>query len=145
MKISCAYRFLNIKINQFAYFEENFDRHNHELNLARSYSYGIDAGSGRFRCVISLNYTQKKKPVMKIETEAVYQLMEEDMTRLIKDNMFHMPPQTVRYFTSMLYGATRGILVCKLEGTPLANIILPPDNLESTIDRPLVIPINEEQ
>lgn len=144
MEIPCAYRFLNIKINQFAYFDENFDRQNHELNIARSYSYGIDANTGHFQCVMSLTYTQNEKPVMKIETEAVYQLTEEGMERLINDNMFQMPPQTVRYFTSMLYGATRGILVCKLEGTPLVNIILPPDNLESTIDRPLVIPINEE-
>ena len=78
---------------------------------------------------------------MKIETEALYQLMDVAIGEFVKDNTLVMPSKAVRYFTSMLYGATRGILACKLEGTPLASIVLPPDNLDKIITNPLVIPI----
>ena len=54
MEIPDAYRFLNIKINQFACFEENFDRQIPELNVSGTYSYGFDLTTGHFRCLASI-------------------------------------------------------------------------------------------
>lgn len=144
MEIPDAYRFLNIKINQFACFEENFDRQIPELNVSGTYSYGFDLTTGHFRCLASITYSQCDKIVMKIETEALYQLMDVAIGEFVKGNTLIMPSEAVRYFTSMLYGATRGILACKLESTPLASIVLPPDNLDKIITNPLVIPIGND-
>lgn len=137
-----TYRILNIRTKQFAVFESDFSAEDPDLEVNNSCSYGIDVEPGNFHCVITITYSQNGKPVLKIETEAVFQLGKESMSSFLKGKSFEMPVSTVRYFTDMLYGATRGILVCKLEGTKLVNIILPPVNWTEVIDRPLTIPLD---
>ena len=125
--------------------DADIDKIGNTLQIKNSYSYGIEPETGKFTCIISIILSQEDKMIVKIETQALYQLNEASMKRFIKGNKFVMPTEAVKHFTSMLYGATRGILVCKLEGTKFASVILPPINLEEIINRPLELPLNEEE
>ena len=142
MKEPLGYKFLNIKTNQFAIIDINLDKTDHTLQIKNSYSYGIEPDSGIFTCIHSCTYSQEDKVLMKIENQAIYQLNEASMKYFIKGDKFTMPTEVVKHFTSMLYGATRGILVCKLEGTKLASVILPPTDLGETITTPLELPLD---
>lgn len=140
---SIRYNIINIRTNQFAVINSEINKDLPEIDMNNQYSYGIDVERGVFNCVISITFSQKGNILLKIETEASYRLHPDYMKILVKDDKFEMSVKAVGFFTSLLYGATRGILVCKLEGTSLSNIILPPVNFNVAIDRPLVIPLNE--
>lgn len=142
MKDGKSYKFLGIRTTQFAYFDENLDANNAELKVISSYSYGVDEKDGNFICIMTCRYDQGEKPVMKIDTEAQFKLNEACMKAYLKGKEFEMPQVVVRHFTSMLYGATRGILSCKLEGTRLASFVLPPTNLAEVITSPLIIKLD---
>ncbi len=142
MKEQLGYKFLNIKTNQFALIDPEVDMKDRTMQIKNSYSYGIESDKGIFTCILSCTFSLEDKIIMKIETQATYQLNEASMKCFLKGNKFVMPTEIVKHFTSMLYGATRGILVCKLEGTKFANLILPPVNLGETIDKPLELSLN---
>lgn len=142
MKEPLGYKFLNIKTNQFALIDSDLDMNGHTMQVKNSYSYGIEPDNGIFTCILSCTFSLGDKIIIKIETQANYQLNEASMKYFIKEGKFVMPTEIVKHFTSMLYGATRGILVCKLEGTKFANLILPPVNLGETIDKPLELSLN---
>lgn len=134
-----TFRIIGIKTKQFAVFESNFNREQPTLDIDNRFSYGIDLDPRQFHCMISSTLSQNMMPVIKIETEGVFQLGMDSIDSYLKDNVFEMPEPFVRYFTDMVYGAMRGILVCKLEDTQLSDVILPPVNWNDVIDRPLSI------
>ncbi len=142
MKEEKGYKFVGIRTTQFAYFDENLDTNNTELKVSTSYSYGVNEKDGSFLCAMTCRYDQGEKPVMKIDTEAQFLLNNACMKEYIKGKEFELPREVVCNFTSMLYGATRGILSCKLEGTRLVGFVLPPTNLADVITSPLIIKID---
>lgn len=144
MKELPGYKFLNIKTNQFALIDTDSDKVGSTLQIKNSYSYGIEPENGEFTCILSCTFSHEDKIFMKIETQALYQLNEASMKHFLKGDRFIMPVEIVKQFTSMLYGATRGILVCKLEGTKFTSLILPPINLGDTIDKPLELRLTQE-
>lgn len=141
MNESLLYRFISIKTNQFALLDESSCICDGTIQIQNGYSYSIDTETGIFTCIFTCIYGHEEKMLMKIETQASYLLNEACMKQFVKDGKFTMPAKTVAHFTSMLYGATRGIMVCKLEGSPLANVILPPIDMNVVIDKPLIMSI----
>ncbi len=139
MNTAPGYRFLNIKTLQFAFFDSNLDVKNDEMQIANSYSYGVDPETSLFTCILSIEMKQEEKIIVKIETQATFYLNEASMKTFLKDKTFEMPVNIVLDLTSMLYGATRGILVCKLEGTRMSSFVLPPVSLNQVIKTPLTI------
>ncbi|MDE6668934.1 MAG: hypothetical protein K2K26_04520 [Muribaculaceae bacterium] len=139
MNKTIGYRILNIRTIQFATFDSSFDPLETELRIDTSCSYKVNPEKRYFICEIATDFLQKDIPIIRIATQATFELNEEGFSQFTDDKEFIMPDESVRYFTSILYGATRGILVCKLEGTEFRKFILPPVNLTETIDHPLHI------
>ena len=138
-----GYRILNIQTNQFATFpmpaEAGLIMSN--LNLNTSFSYGIAHSDRVFTCKLEILLGYEDSPLLKIETQATYLLHEDYFKELIENGQFRMPVLDVENFSSILYGATRGILLCKLENTAIKSFILPPINLYQIITHPLNIPL----
>ncbi len=139
MNKTVGYRILNIRTLQFATFDSSFDPLETELRIDTFCSYKVNPEKRHFTCEIATEFLQKGITVIKINTQATFELNEEGFSQFIKGKEFVMPDESVRYFTSILYGATRGILVCKLEGTKFCDFILPPVDLSATINHPLHI------
>lgn len=140
-----GYRILNIQINQFATFPipTEMGLSMSELSLNSSFSYGISPEERVFTCKLEILVGCKKSPIIKIETQASYLLHEDYYKDLIIGREFLMPVLDVENFTSILYGASRGILLCKLEDTELRSFILPPLNLHQIITHPLCIELDK--
>lgn len=141
-----GYRIVDIQTIQFATFNMPAvsDTGMERFGMHTSYSYGIDTSQKLFSCKLEILIQVTERPVIKIETQATYELSEETFQKLIDRDCFNMPIADVSHFTSILYGATRGILVCKLENSPLRRIILPPINLHDVITHPLRIKLSNE-
>ena len=136
-----GYRILNLRTNQYATFnmpsETGLNMSN--LSLNNSFSYGIAPSERVFTCKLEIIVRYEDSLILKIETQATYLLHEDYFKELIENCEFRMSELEVQYFTRILYGATRGILLCKLEDTTLRNFILPPINLHQIITHPLLI------
>ena len=137
--MNISYKFLDLRTLEFAYFDENLNGDEGRMEIKTSFGYGVDASTHRLSCMLEVMYSIEDRPVMKIKTGATYELDAESFGSFVKGETFEMPVEPVRHFSSMLYGATRGILSCKLEGTRLQQMILPPRNLDTTIAEPLHI------
>ena len=141
------YRILDISTTQFAVFMSEAEAilDMDQLNMNSSFSYGVDAAEKLFSSKIDIVvYGKDNVPILKIETRATYKLAEEALKRMIEGASFCMAVHDVMHFTSILYGATRGILTCKLEETSLKHFILPPIDLTKIITRPLNIQLEED-
>ena len=136
-----GYRILNIQTNQFATFPMPAETglNMSDLSLNTSFSYGISPEERVFTCKLEIIVRYVDSMILKIETQATYLLHEDYVKELIENCQFKMSELDVQYFTRILYGATRGILLCKLEDTTLRNFILPPINLHLIITHPLCI------
>ena len=139
-----GYKIVDIKVLQFAIITEQLDSDStiFDWNMKTSYSFGVEPTQRLFFCVLEILISKDEHPLIKIETQASFELYEGNFHRFIKKDGFHMPTSDVCHFTSMLYGATRGILVSKLESTSLKHIILPPINMRDVVTHPLFIPIH---
>lgn len=113
-----------------------------QLRLNTSFSYGVDISRNLFTCKLDILAYNGESPLFKIETQASYRLSQESIDHYINGNIFSMPVSDVSHFTSILYGATRGILVCKLEDTSIRHFVLPPIGLKEIITRPLNIELS---
>lgn len=144
--IKAGYKIVDIQTIQFATFNvpDVSDTDMERFGMHTSYSYGIDTTQNLFSCKLEILIQVVERPVIKIETQATYELSEKTFLKLIDRDCFNMPVVDVSHFTSILYGATRGILVCKLENSPLRQIILPPINLHDVITHPLRIKLYNE-
>ena len=134
-----GYRIVDIQTLQFATFETSYRPEIEELNVTSAYSYGVDSSSRLFICAMSVSFFQEGNIIVKIDSQVVFQFNESAFNSFVSDNKFIMDEKAVGHFTSILYGATRGILASKLEETSLRKIILPPVELDQLIDRPLEI------
>lgn len=137
--MNISYKFLDLRTLEFAYFDDNLNVEEGRMEIKTSFGYGADAATRRLSCTLDVLYSIEEKPVMKIKTGATYELDAESFGSFVKGDTFEMPVEPVRHFSSLLYGATRGILSCKLEGTRLQQMLLPPRNLDKTIATPLRI------
>lgn len=144
MNKATGYRIINIRTLQFGTFNSLFDPKEKETKIDTSCSYRVIPAKRHFICEIAISFIQKDTQIIIINTQATFELTEDGFNQFIADDEFIMPAQPVQHFTSILYGATRGILVCKLEGTEFRNFILPPVNLAATINHPLQISLQNK-
>lgn len=140
-----GYRILDIQTNQFATFPMSADTglNLNNLSLNTSFSYGITPVERVFTSKLEIFVVCEDSPILKIETQATFLLHEDYFKGLIENSKFLMTAWEVENFTNILYGATRGILLCKLENTALRTFILPPINLHQIITHPLCIALDE--
>lgn len=134
-----SYRIIDITVYKFATYESNFIRDERNVSIELRLSHGANPPKNRFMTGMDITLKQKGNPIINIETRMAFDFRAEDYGRFIDGDGFRMPTEMVRYFTSILYGTTRGILMSRLENTSLNGIILQPIDLGEVIDRPLEI------
>ncbi|MDE5886623.1 MAG: hypothetical protein K2G90_04495 [Muribaculaceae bacterium] len=143
MEKTVNFRIADITTSQFAIFESDFNPGIGEVEMDSNYSYGIIPEQRLFISTLSISFYQKEKVIIKIETNLAFELDEQSFASFIKGDKFIMETDKLRVFTSLLYGATRGILAAKLENTPLKTVILPLVDIDTITTYPLEINLTQ--
>ena len=125
-------------IQEYAYFDENYDSSVSEfqLNSSLSFNYSPDTRILTSLCGITVN--QKGLPVVKCTISFDYALTPETIKDFSTAKKIVFPKEVLVYFGTNSLGALRGAIMARLETTRF-KFILPPVNLNDIIKDPLTI------
>ncbi|GFI38458.1 hypothetical protein IMSAGC016_00221 [Muribaculaceae bacterium] len=119
-------------IDQFAFFEDNYNVSADSLRLSSTVRFEYHTAKGMLDCECAVVGTQNGTIVLKASVLFTYGLAPETISDLSEDGSIVIPKQLLVYFASNTYGALRGVLLAKLENTPL-RLILPAVNLAEIV------------
>ena len=92
---------------------------------------------------LTFTYMQTNDKLLEMSLTSTFDVKPEDFQTMLKGNTFTLEPFFSRYISTINVGAARGEIHarCQMQGSELANIILPPINLIEALPEPIVIAI----
>lgn len=133
------YKYAKMELEQFAIFEENLPEKLEEVQSQMQAQFSYDKEQDVLCCKIVVTLTDSEKNLMKADMCSYFAFRKDSMEQ-IRNEAGHIVfvPQVLTQFASLNYGALRGILFLKTQGTQLANYILPPVFFGQIIDKSFV-------
>lgn len=123
---------LKIKTEQFAIFEENFNK-NEVINLITNLSFGLNSNDKVFLVTPKYTFENEGKPFMAIQISCFFKIEDTtwDSFKIKKKIIF--PKDFVAHMAMITVGTSRGILHTKTEGTVFNEFVLPPMNVAEMV------------
>ena len=135
MENQIKYRFRRMELEQFAMFEENYDKDVKEAQFQTEAQFSFDKGTSVLCFRISVDMSAMDKPLAKIVLKSFFEIHPDSLKLLLKEDKIVFPPVPLVQFASLCYGAIRGVQFSKTQDTPLAGYVLPPGYYGNMIDK----------
>lgn len=136
----------DIRINQFASFEEN---RNPEKSIEYLIHTDIDlvvsVNEKGVGLILGFTFEQDEKVCIKIETMTDFHIDNTTWESFYKENEIIIPRELVKRFSDICIGATRGILVEKTRNTAFSDFLLPLMDVDSLIVQDAHFSLDEEE
>lgn len=134
--MTIPYRIERIVTNQFAIFPDKFlNKENVAVDF--NLNFGVGDHISPLKNTTTVHYTQNGELLLVLEITCLYVISEEGLDAIRK--VGRIPVDFLRYMGSFSIGIARGIIHARTEGTVLSPVILPPVNLNTSIDKDLII------
>lgn len=134
--MTIPYKIEKIETTQFAIFPDKVvNGAEVSIEVNSGFSFGDDLSP--LKNVTSVQYKQGDALILVLEIVCYYALSDDGQEALRK--VGKIPADFLRYIGSFSIGIARGVIHARTDGTVLSPIILPPVNLNETIDKDLVI------
>lgn len=75
--------------------------------------------------------------ILKAQLNAYFSILPESVASLTEDGCVTLTTGLMTQFASLGYGSMRGAIFAKTMGTPLAKIILPPNDIQNNYSAPV--------
>lgn len=134
MKI--PYRIERIETNQFAIFPDKVINGD-GVSIETDMSFHLGDNLSALKNVTNIRYTQNDCLLMVLEISCYYTISDDGQDTIRKSG--RIPVDFLRYMGSFSIGIARGVIHARTEGTVLSPIVLPPINLNDTIDKDIII------
>lgn len=132
------YRLAGFDLMQFSPVYEKINEQNIiEGNYGFDFAYNKD--SNTVRATVNLNLTNGGESVLTVQFATFIEIKKESADSMIKDNTITFKKEHLAQFASFGYGALRGVMYLKTINTPIANVILPPLELDNLFTNSLTI------
>lgn len=128
---------LKIKTEQFAIFEENFNK-NEVINLNTNLSFGLNSNDKVFLVTPKYTFENEEKPFMAIQISCYFKIEDTTWNNFINKKHIIFPKDFVAHMAMITVGTSRGILHTKTEGTIFNDFILPPMNVAEMVGEDVV-------
>lgn len=139
MEGQVLYKYSKMEIEQFAMFEENYKQEIQEVQFQTEAQFSFDKGNSVLCSKIVVNMSAVEKPLVKAELKSYFNIQPESIAILTQDGKILFPPQLLVQFASLCYGAMRGVIFTKTQGSVLSNYVLPPVYFSNLIDKGFVV------
>jgi len=123
---------LKIKTEQFAIFEENFNK-NEVINLNTNLSFGLNSNDKVFLITPKYTFENESKPFMAIQISCYFKIEDVTWNSFMIKKQIVFPKDFVAHMAMITVGTSRGILHTKTEGTIFNEFILPPMNVAEMV------------
>lgn len=134
--MTIPYRIERIVTNQFAIFPEKF-QNREDVAVDVNLNFGVGDHISPLKNITTVRYTQNNELLLVLEIICLYVISEDGLDAIRKAGK--IPVDFLRYMGSFSVGIARGIIHARTEGTVLSPVILPPINLNASIDKDLII------
>ena len=110
---SNKYTFRRMELEQFAMFEENYNKDIKEVQFQTEVQFSFYKGISVLCCRISVNMSAMDKPLAKIVLKSFFEIHLDSLKLLLKEDKIVFPPVPLVQFASLCYGAIRGVQFSK--------------------------------
>jgi hypothetical protein len=131
------FNLLKIKTDQFAVFEENFNK-SEIVNLNTNLSFGLNSDDKVFLVTPKYTFEIQGKPFMTVQISCFFKIEDSTWNAFKKKKQIVFPKDFVAHMAMITVGTSRGILHTKTEGTVFNEFILPPLNVSEMIGEDVV-------
>lgn len=139
MNEQVLYKYSKMELKQFAIFEENLSPENNELNYQTVVQFSYDKENRILCSKVVITAMQNDKIVLKTDLRSYFDIASVSVEHLCQDNIICFPPALLVQFASLCYGAARGIIFERTQGSCLNDYILPPVYFGNLIDRAFTV------
>lgn len=139
MNQQILYKYVKVKTEQFAIFEENFKQDVTDSMFQVETYFSFNQAQGVLVNRMAVIVLQQSSVILKIAMVDYFKIAEESLSALTNDNRINFPQSFLQQLASLSFGTLRGVLVAKTEGTKLSNLILPPTYIGNLIDKNFVV------
>lgn len=131
-----CYKFIKLDLTQFATFEEQYVNDEKPIELSSSFQFSYDFENDVVCCKTSIVLTKATGPILKAELNSFFALMKESVNSISSNGFIKLPVELMTQFASLGYGTMRGVTYAKTIGTPLEEIVLPPNDIHKIFTSP---------
>lgn len=119
------YRYSKITDEQFATFEENYDK-SLDVDFQNTVAFSFNYEKNILTCSDAISFLQGEKSILKLELKSFFMIHPDSVNDLLQDDIFCCPKEILWQFASLNYGSMRGVLYERTKETALRHLILPP-------------------
>ncbi len=134
------YRFARLDLKQFATFEDGYTEDGREIGISCKFTFAYNFSENIVCCTNSISIVKGGDILVKADLDAYFVLNPDSAISLLDGDALVIPSELQAQFASLTYGTMRGIVFAKTLGSPLNNIVLPPNDVLEVIKAPLRIP-----
>lgn len=138
--VNINFSLLKIKTEQFAIFEENFDK-NELVNLNTNLSLGLNSEDKVFLVTPKHTFENNGKPFMTIQISCFFKIDDSTWDNFKNKKQIIFPKEFVAHMAMITVGTSRGVLHSKTEETIFNQFILPPLNVAEMVGEDVVFDI----
>ncbi|MDE6393866.1 MAG: hypothetical protein K2K77_00870, partial [Duncaniella sp.] len=119
-----------------ATFDVDFADDERPIELSSSFLFAYNFDDDIVCCTTAVIMSKDKVPVLKAELDSLFKIQEDSVKSMTEDECVVLPVGLMTQFASLGYGAMRGVIYAKTMGTPLSDIVLPPNDVQSVFNEP---------
>ena len=136
------FRMTGVVIDQFAILADEYENVKEwqvDVDLTTSFSFDPLESAIKMKFLFRCQETK----ILVLELTCRFRIDGADEFE-IKDGKMIVPSGFVAHLAMHTVGTARGVLVCKTEGTPYSQYILPPINVTEMITKDIEVPLGSE-
>lgn len=125
------YRFIKLDLTEFATFGHSYNDDENPMELSSSFQFAYNFDDDVVCCTTAIVITKAAAPVLKAELNSYFKIHEDSVGAMTDNDCVILPAGLMTQFASLGYGSMRGVIYVKTIGTPLENIVLPPNDVQN--------------
>lgn len=129
-----GFQLKKITTEQFAIIQEAYDGSDSEIKMGINLNFALNEEDKLIACFIKIQFEQKNKPFLLIESGNHFKIKKEAWYELINStNKIILPKGFACHLLMLTIGTIRGILHCKTENTEFNKFLIPTINVTELI------------
>jgi hypothetical protein len=133
-----GFKIINLKIEQWALFEEHYDSKNENIAINTNVQIKINDKNNQIGIFLTIQIEQNNQMLIKAQTSNHFEIENTKWDALKNENTIIVPKDFAAHLAMISVGTMRGVLVAKTEQTTLAKLILPTLNVQKMFENDVV-------
>ncbi len=136
-----GFAFIGLQTISFAQIDAAYKKTGN-IDLISQLGFGINEDDHTITCTTKFSFEKKKdQPFLILELQGFFEIIKNDFENKVKqtDNSFLITKDLATHFTVLMIGSARGVLHAKTEGTIFNQYLLPTMDVNSMIQKDLVL------